>query len=124
MGKFCDPKKSQSRKPMTMLKNAIRPLYVSIVEWVRTQDKEGACLAQDGIDQAEKESERATLEELHAILYSWSEGREDWEGQPNWEDRGDALERLNLTSHYDDLSYFLEIKRLWLYIVANVPKDE
>lgn len=99
--------------------NALNALAASIVGWVRTQDSNGACLALDGIEAAKKEGQRETLEELHAILYSWSEGREDWEGQPNWEDRAEGLERLNRATHFDDLSYFLEIKRLWLYIVAN-----
>jgi hypothetical protein len=73
----------------------------------------------DSIHDTERNGVRATLEELHAILYSWSEGLEDWEGQPNWEDRAEALERLNRASHFSELSYFEEIQSLWKYIVAN-----
>jgi hypothetical protein len=103
---------------------ALAALADSIVEWVKKRDKEGACLASDGIRDASRNGQRDVIEELHAILWTWSEGQDEWQTLPNWEDRGEALERLNRASHFDDLSYFWEIKRLWLYIVANVPTDE
>ena len=103
---------------------ALAALAASIVEWVKRRDANGACLASDGIRDASRNGQREVLEELHAILWTWSEGQDDWQTLPNWEDRGEALERLNRASHFDDLSYFQEIKRLWLYIVANVETDE